>query len=230
MVLRAGGDEEVLEANLSFHLCAGIDGIVVLDASGEGSASALLKRLPFGDRVRIAPQTVATASRSGIWRWAVREHRADWLIELEWNEFWWPRAASFRDALSAVPFGFNAAQAVVRTLVPTAADGPFEERFTMRLSPRGPSVDPRWRPDRRFAVRAEAAARDLADIDAQWGYYPFEVLRLVATEPSRESDEETRRAIDLGAVVEDRRLRDVLRQVRAGSSFRMRSRVPPGRR
>ena len=66
MVLRAGGDEEVLEANLSFHLHAGIDGIVVLDASGEGSASALLKRLPPGDRVRIAPQMIATASRSGI--------------------------------------------------------------------------------------------------------------------------------------------------------------------
>lgn len=211
MALRAGADQEVFAANLAFHLRAGIDVIVVWADASEHAAS-LAEGLQLDERVRLAPST-ASASSTAARRWTADEVAADWLIESESHEFWWPRFSSIHDALAAVPPGFNAAQAVVRTLFATAAEGPFEERVTMRLSPRAPSLDEHWQPLRRFAVRTDAIWSDPADYDVLWGYYPFEVLRL-AENGRADPSEETRRALELGVLLPDDRLQNVLRRLR----------------
>ena len=219
MALRAGADREILEANLAFHLHAGIDVIVVWAAVGDTEGRESLEGLELDDRVRLAP-AAAGVSSTAVRRWMVDDFAADWLIESEWCEFWWPRTGSIPAALEAVPSGSNAAQAVVRTLFPTAGDGPFEGRFTVRLSPRAPSLDPRWRPLRRFAVRASAVSSDPSDLDVLWGYYPFEVLRLAEDGRIESSDTATGRALELGVLVPDERLHEALRGLRAAPSDR----------
>jgi hypothetical protein len=212
MTLRAGADREIMEANLAFHLRAGVDAIVVWAPEGRGGA---LEELPPDDRVhRAAPRTTTSASAAA--RWSVRELAPDWLIESDQRDFWWPRVATLTEALAGVPSGSNAAQAVVRTLFPVSDDATFEERFTMRLSPRGPSIDDLWRPERRFAVRADAAGTDPAELDVLWGYYPFEVLRLAEKGMVDPAGPTTERATELGVLVPDTRLRDALHTLRAG--------------
>jgi hypothetical protein len=218
MTVHAGTDLDILEANLAFHLVSGVDAIVVWAASGDRHGSDVLERLGRDDRVHRAPAETSV-SASSVSNWTVDSFAADWLIETESCEFWWPRTKSVSDALTAVPFVSNAAQAIVRTLFPTTSGKRFEECFTMRLSPRAPSIDERWRSSRRFAVRS-AAIGNRSDLDVLWGYYPFEVLRLAESGRIEPSDPATQRALELGVLVPDTRLRDALGSLRRAQSHR----------
>src|SRR4051812_33171052 len=45
---------------------------------------------------------------------------ADWLIDSEPNEFWWPRGGSLKEILQTVPPKYGQVDAVVRHFVPVA--------------------------------------------------------------------------------------------------------------
>ena len=90
-------------------------------------------------------------------RLAATEHGADWVINGDADEFWWPRGGSLPEVLAAVPRRYGIAQSFVRHFVPVADDGrPFQERMTLRLSPTAPINDPAspWRPYRKVVHRA----------------------------------------------------------------------------
>src|SRR6266852_2416252 len=74
------------------------------------------------------------------------EVAADWLIESEPSEFWWPRGGSLKDVLGSIPARYGSVQAVVRHFVPVPdGDGPLTERMIYRLSPDAALSDP-WKP------------------------------------------------------------------------------------
>src|SRR5437588_7068581 len=59
---------------------------------------------------------------------------ADWVIESELCEFWWPRGGSLKDVLATIPSRFGSVQAVARPFVPVGSDaGSFAERMIYRL-------------------------------------------------------------------------------------------------
>ena len=80
-------------------------------------------------------------------RLAATEHGADWVINGDADEFWWPRGGSLPEVLAAVPRRYGIAQSFVRHFVPVADDGrPFQERMTLPAHARPPrSTIPRAR-------------------------------------------------------------------------------------
>jgi hypothetical protein len=90
-------------------------------------------------------------------RLAATNFDADWVINSDADEFWWPRGASLRDVLAAVPPRYGTVSAFLRVFAPRP-DGPgaFSERMTVRFSALAPINDPAslYKPIRKVVHRA----------------------------------------------------------------------------
>jgi hypothetical protein len=219
MTLAAGADAELLEASVVFHLHAGVEHVTV---AGAGSFAEELSGLlePYVATGRVAVLEDAPSAR------VAHSRHADWVIEAAPGEFWWPRGGSLDEVLAPVPLRYDAVQALERRVLRTAGT-PFFEHTTLRLAPTTPFQDVAWRPARRLVRRASVAraGSDMTEPCVLRLWYPVEVLCVPgapATDAGRSDEEDARRqqALDLGALVEDTRLRDALRSLRGSGDAR----------
>jgi hypothetical protein len=76
-------------------------------------------------------------------RLAATDFGADWVINSDADEFWWPRGASLSRVLGAIPPRYGTVGAFLRVFVPRPDDeGLFAERLTVRFSALAPINDP----------------------------------------------------------------------------------------
>ena len=76
-------------------------------------------------------------------RMAATDFGADWVINSDADEFWWPRGTSLHDVLAAVPPRYGTVAAFLRVFVPRPGRrAPFSERMTVRFSALAPINDP----------------------------------------------------------------------------------------
>jgi hypothetical protein len=67
-------------------------------------------------------------------RLAATDLGADWVLNSDADEFWWPRGGSLKDVLAAVPSRYGVVRGCWRHFLPRPDDGsPFYERMTVRL-------------------------------------------------------------------------------------------------
>jgi hypothetical protein len=66
-------------------------------------------------------------------RLAATEHAADWVINSDADEFWWPREGSLKEVLAPVPEQYDVIRAVSQAFVPRPGQGLFAERMTARV-------------------------------------------------------------------------------------------------
>jgi len=67
-------------------------------------------------------------------RLAATEFGADWVLNTDADEFWWPQGAGLKEVLAVVPARYGVVRAAWRNFVPRPDDGhPFFERMTARL-------------------------------------------------------------------------------------------------
>src|SRR5207342_3673492 len=117
-------------------------------------------------------------------RVAATELGADWIINADADEFWFPRGGSFRELFAAIPGRFGAVRGAWRNFVPRPDDDRFfAERMTIRLS--APSFGPN--PLSTHYKTAHRAARDVRvgrgnheafgdGLVPLRGWYPLEIL------------------------------------------------------
>ena len=94
-------------------------------------------------------------------RLAATDFGADWVINSDADEFWWPRGASLRDVLVAVPDRYGTVGAFLRVFVPRPGAGRFAERMTVRFSALAPINDPAslYKPIRKVIHRGHPEIR-----------------------------------------------------------------------
>jgi hypothetical protein len=125
--------------------------------------------------------------QSRLARLAATDHGADWVVNSDVDEFWWPRGGSFPEVLGEIPGRYGVVQSLVRHFPPTVTDeGPFHERLVHRLAAQAPINDPLspWRPFRKVVHRAHPDAivieggHEVRGVDLQpmRGWYPIECL------------------------------------------------------
>ncbi len=120
-------------------------------------------------------------------RLAATDFGADWVINSDADEFWWPRGASLARVLEAIPPRYGTVGAFLRTFAPRPdGDEPFAERLTVRFSALAPINDPAslYKPIRKVIHRGHPQIRltrgNHAVIDSPFdplrGWFPVEVL------------------------------------------------------
>ena len=118
-------------------------------------------------------------------RLAAAELGADWVLNTDADEFWWPRGGSLQDVLAAVPARFGVVRGAWRNFVPRPDDDRFfAERMTVAALR---TVLPPASAEHALQVRTPSALRACASAEgttrrsgrascALRGWYPIEIL------------------------------------------------------
>jgi hypothetical protein len=192
LTLLAKNEADVIEANIAYHLGAGVDFVVATD---NGSTDGTLEILERYERegVLYLIREPSTDFRQGEWvtRMArlAADRGADWVINADADEFWWPRAGNLKEVLERLPERYGIVHGVWRPFVARPDDGShFAERMTVRLSMQAAINDPTnpFRPARKAMHRAHPNVRvrdGNHDVEGTplvklQGWYPLEVFHL----------------------------------------------------
>ena len=187
-----GAAAEALEAHVDFHLGAGVDAIFI--GASRADVPERLARRAGVQVVERADELLPAA-----------EGAADWVIEGEVSEFWWPRGGTLKELLEFVAPSFGGVQALPREFVPVGqTTEPFSERMIHRLAHASPQ--------RRYVRRTGGEG------DVIRGWFPIEVLRFPVNDgPAGPYDESAlRRGVEQGVLSVDTRVRDALRVLARG--------------
>ena len=137
MTLLVRDEEDVIEANLDFHLAQGVDFVIVTDNGSEDATPELLRRYVERGEVEVIHEPQDDYSQA---RWVTRmarraavEHGADWVINADADEFWWPASGTLATALEDVADEYGSVVAWRTNFTARwEDDGPFYERMTVR--------------------------------------------------------------------------------------------------
>jgi len=188
MTLLARNEEDILDAHLAFHLNAGVDFVVAIDNGSTDGTTDILEPyardgcldLTRDDRDLDQPAWVTQMARR-----AATDFDADWVINSDADEFWWPRGGSLKDVLSAVPARFGSVRGMWRHFVPRPpGEELFAERMTVRVSNPGTAENSPYSPRFKTAHRADPRVTVLGgnhraigeDLLPLRGWYPIDVL------------------------------------------------------
>ena len=190
MTLLARDEADIVEAWLAFHLNAGADYVIATDNRSEDGTTEILERYAREGHLHLIREP-GEDLRQDEWvtrmaRLAATDYGADWVINSDADEFWWPRGASLSEMLAAVPERYGTVSGFLRTFVPRPGDGPFAERMTVRFSALAPINDPAslYKPIRKVLHRAHPEIRltrgNHAVVDSPFaplrGWFPIEVF------------------------------------------------------
>ena len=138
MTLLVRDEADIVDAQIAFHLNVGVDFVIATDNRSEDGTTEILERYERegvlhliredGDDLRQSEWVTRMA------RLAATDFGADWVLNSDGDEFWLPRAGSFREILGAVPERFGVVRGAWRNFVPRPEREPsFAERMTVRL-------------------------------------------------------------------------------------------------
>lgn len=188
MTLLVRDEADIVDAQIAFHLDAGVDFVVATDNRSQDDTTAILERYAREGHLHLIREP-GEDLRQTEWvtrmaRIAATEFDADWILNTDADEFWWPRGGSFRDVFAAVPERFGAVRGAWRNFVPRPDDDRFfAERMTARLCV--PSFHPHP-----LSIHFKSAHRAVPDVRvgrgnheafgpglvALRGWYPIEIL------------------------------------------------------
>jgi hypothetical protein len=191
MTVLARDEADVIESWLAFHLNAGADFVVATDNRSQDGTTDVLERYRREGHVHLIRED-GQDLRQNEWvtrmaRLAATEFGADWVINSDADEFWWPRGPSLSRVLDAVPARYGTVGAFLRTFAPRPdGEGSFAERLTVRFSALAPINDPAslFKPIRKVIHRGHPEIRltrgNHAVLDNPFaplrGWFPVEVL------------------------------------------------------
>lgn len=137
MTLLVCDEADIVETNLDYHLSRGVDFVIATDHSSRDGTADLLRRYEReGACLLLEAEGEAhdqVAHVNAMARTAAVDHGADWVINNDADEFFWPFVGSLKDILGAVPEQFGALEVSRSNFLPRA-DGSesFLERMVVR--------------------------------------------------------------------------------------------------
>ena len=139
MTLLVRDEADVVDAQLAFHLNAGVDFVIATDNGSEDGTTAILERYERAGHLHLIREH-GRDMRQSEWvtrmaRLAATDFDADWVLHSDADEFWWPRGGSLKDMLATVPERYGVIRGCWRHFLPMPDDGSFfAERMIMRLA------------------------------------------------------------------------------------------------
>jgi len=191
MTLLARNEADIVDAQIAFHLNAGVDFVVATENRSSDGTTEILERYERAGRLHLIREE-GDDMRQDEWvtrmaRLAATDFGADWVINSDADEFWWPRGGSLKEVLATVPHRYGVVRGCWRHFLPRPDDGRFfAERMTVRLAQPAHPGDKRtiYHAHQKVAHRAdpdvvvERGNHDaLGDgLEPLRGWHPIEVL------------------------------------------------------
>jgi len=139
MTLLARDEADIVDAQIAFHLHAGVDFVVATDNASSDGTAEILERYERAGVLRLLREPADDMRQdewvTGMARLAAAEHEADWVFHADADEFWWPRGGWLNDVFATVPERFGVVRGCWRHFLPRPEDGAFfAQRMTVRLA------------------------------------------------------------------------------------------------
>jgi len=140
MTLLVRDEIDIVDEFLRYHLDLGVDFVIATDHRSTDGTTDILARYERDGRLHLLRES-SESLRQPEWvtrmaRLAATEFDADWVVNSDVDEFWWPRDGSLREVLGAVPARFGVVNGLWRHFVlRPEGDEPFFERMTVRRTP-----------------------------------------------------------------------------------------------
>jgi hypothetical protein len=136
MTLLVRDEEELLPVNLDYHLRRGVDFVLVTDHGSTDATPEILEEYVSRGVARVLRVEDEAYDQS---KWVTRmarlaavEHGADWVINNDADEFWWPLAGTLPDMLALVPARYGQLPCPRHNFLPQPGGGPFWECMVVR--------------------------------------------------------------------------------------------------
>lgn len=181
-------EADIVDQQIRYHLEAGVDFVIASDHRSADGTTDILERHQCEGHLRLIRRTEGgffqTRWATEMARLAATEHGADWVINADADEFWFPREGSLREVFEAVPRRFGAIRGIWRHFVlRPQTDKPFEERMIVRRLASREVAHP-YRTQVKVAHRADPAVVVPQGAHDAFGerlvlvreWFPFEVL------------------------------------------------------
>lgn len=104
MTLLVKNEEDILEQNLIFHKQKGVDFFIVTDNNSTDKTPEILRKYQEKGWIKEIIEEKATDYRQKVWVdrmvWRAKTvYKADWVINADADEFWYPASSSLKDTL-----------------------------------------------------------------------------------------------------------------------------------
>jgi hypothetical protein len=138
MTLLVRDEADIVDAQLAFHLRAGVDYVVAMDNRSSDGTTEILERYQRDGRLHLVREE-GDDMRQDEWvtrmaRLAATDFGADWVINSDADEFWWPRGGTLKEVFAQVPPRFGVIRGVWRHFRPRVEEHAFfAERMDVRV-------------------------------------------------------------------------------------------------
>lgn len=136
MTLVVRDDDDVLDANLRYHLSRGVEHVFLLDHRSTTQTRRIAQRVG-GEHLTYLREN-GRPYRQAEWSTTLARmaaaRGADWVVHTDADEFWWPQAADIGAALGGLPAEVDGVLAPRLNFVPieAASEASFYKRMTVR--------------------------------------------------------------------------------------------------
>jgi len=125
MTLLVRNEEDILEWNLRYHFEQGVGFVIATDNNSTDATLDILRHYEKEGRLHLIREQADDYSQS-VWvtrmaRLAAIKYGADWVINNDADEFWWPRQGDLCSTLAAVPAPIGALKCDRLNFVPVGA-------------------------------------------------------------------------------------------------------------
>lgn len=140
MTLLVRDEADILAANIDFHLAMGVDFVIATDNLSTDRTAEILRHYEKRGVLQYLHESDDDYSQhrwvTRMARMAATEHAADWVINNDADEFWWPETGDLKGVLERVPGNVDAVSAKRTNFLPTQTVGTdfFAETMTLRES------------------------------------------------------------------------------------------------
>ncbi len=137
MTLLCRDEADIVEANIRFHLEQGVDHIIAMNNLSRDETVDILQAYERSGVLTLINQEADTFDQD---RWVTRmartatsRYRADWVINNDADEFWWPRQGGLKEVLATLPSTIEMMSVPRNNFLPSRNEaGPFHERMRIR--------------------------------------------------------------------------------------------------
>ena len=152
MTLLVRDEEDIVAANIDYHLARGVDFVIATDNRSVDRTPSILERYRAQGKLHYIFEPRDDYDQrawvTSMARMAFTQYSADWVINNDADEFWWPSDGDLKQAFARLPPDVNVAEARRYNFVVTPeCEQPFWRRMVYReaesLNTRGRQLPPK---------------------------------------------------------------------------------------